>query len=84
MSTYLSGGIDSSVVAFRIMKFKTLYAKLTAFTISFAESDNEELEIAERTAEFCGIDLKKLILTEEEFVQNFDEAIWLFEQPQPS
>lgn len=85
---YLSGGIDSSVVAgiaSKIIKAKNPDAKLTAFTISFAESDKyNELAIAERTAEFCGIDLKKLVLTEEEFVRNFDEAIWHFEQPQPN
>lgn len=86
VGVYLSGGIDSSViagVASKIVKSKNPDAKLTAFTISFVESEKyNELAIAERTAEFCGIDLKKLVLTEEAYTQNFEEAIWHFEQPQ--
>ncbi|CAO3634478.1 unnamed protein product [Mucor fragilis] len=85
LGVYLSGGIDSSCIAgiaSSILREDNPDAKLKAFCIGFAGSEiYDESAIAERTAKFCGADFEKLLLTEDDLLNNFEESVWHVEQP---
>ncbi|KAF1805783.1 hypothetical protein V8B55DRAFT_1063740 [Mucor lusitanicus] len=86
LGIYLSGGIDSSCIAgiaSKMLKETNPDAKLRTFSISFAGSgDLDESIIAERTAQFCNAEFKKLSLTEEDLLASFEDSVWYVEQPQ--
>lgn len=86
LGVYLSGGIDSSCIAglaSKILREENPDAKMAAFSISFAGSEKyDESAIAERTAQFCNADFKKLSLTEDDLLNAFEESVWHVEQPQ--
>ncbi|KAI8073971.1 asparagine synthetase [Gongronella butleri] len=85
LGIYLSGGLDSSAVAgvaTHLLRQKDPNAKVEAFSISFTDAGiYDEGYIAERTAKFCDANLHKMSVTQEEMVENFEEAIWHTEQP---
>ncbi|KAI8639064.1 asparagine synthetase [Parasitella parasitica] len=86
LGVYLSGGIDSSCIAgiaSKLLREANPDAKLRAFSISFTGSEKlDESAVAERTAEFCNAEFKKLSLTEEDLLASFEESVWYVEQPQ--
>jgi asparagine synthase (glutamine-hydrolysing) len=91
VGVYLSGGIDSSVVAGIITHLlksgKTTAgsqssSKLKCFTIEFdAGGAHNEVEIAKRTADFLSVDFNPMKASEKDLVDNFERAVWAIEQP---
>ncbi|KAG0171351.1 hypothetical protein DFQ28_005619 [Apophysomyces sp. BC1034] len=85
LGVYLSGGIDSATmvgIATHLLQEKDPEAKVHAFSISFKDGDKyDEGPIAERTAAFCGAVFHKLVVTEEDLVNSFDESLWHVEAP---
>ncbi|KAL8994371.1 MAG: hypothetical protein Q9169_005635 [Polycauliona sp. 2 TL-2023] len=88
---HLSGGIDSAVIAGMA---KHLLDKgevrlgsngdqhLRCLGIAFDEgSGYDESVIAQRTADFLGVDFQKAHMNESELAANFEEAVWFDEQP---
>ncbi|KAK9776188.1 putative Glutamine amidotransferase type-2 domain-containing protein [Seiridium cardinale] len=84
---YLSGGIDSSAIA-GITKYlveekgqrigsQDIKKKLACFTIQFdKDSGFDESEIAERTANFLGVDVYVKNMNEAAMVRHFEDCIW--------
>ncbi|KAK1674124.1 asparagine synthase [Colletotrichum godetiae] len=79
---YLSGGIDSSLVAGIVTHLvrdegirignKDATSRISCFTIQFPkESGFDESDIAERTAEYLGVQIQKKEIDENELATNF-------------
>lgn len=89
IGVYLSGGIDSSVVAgivTHLLKNGSTAGsqdsrKLKCFTIEFDAGAHNEVAIAKRTADFLGVDFKPMHASERMLVDNFEQAVWAIEQP---
>ncbi|KAL0944887.1 asparagine synthase [Colletotrichum truncatum] len=84
---YLSGGIDSSVVAGIAASLareegvklgnQDATKRITCFTIQFPESSGfNEADIAERSAEWLGVEVLKKDMNEVELANNFEEAVY--------
>jgi asparagine synthase (glutamine-hydrolysing) len=85
----LSGGVDSSAVAgmaAHLAKCRaqgnngTTISLPTCFTIGFPDDgDLDESAIATRTAEYLGLPIEKVVVTEKMLADEFEEAVWLGE-----
>ncbi|KAG7070915.1 asparagine synthase [Colletotrichum scovillei] len=84
---YLSGGLDSSIVAGittqlvreRGVKLgnQDIKDRITCFSISFtSESQYNEYDIAERTAEWLDLNIVKKVMDEEELAKHFDDSVY--------
>lgn len=71
---YLSGGLDSTSVL--AMANQIAERPLTAFTISFADANFDELAITQKTADFLGSQLHVVNVTDKDIADNFSAAIW--------
>ncbi|KAK3072332.1 hypothetical protein LTR53_007025 [Teratosphaeriaceae sp. CCFEE 6253] len=91
---YLSGGIDSSVIAgmvAHLVKEQNISMgsappsdRVTCFSIAFDEDSGfDESSIANRTAEWLGVKYLKKLMNEEELANRFEEAVWHCEQHNP-
>ncbi|KAI9716020.1 MAG: hypothetical protein M1812_005654 [Candelaria pacifica] len=87
IGVYLSGGIDSSVIAGLATHLsKDLGTnigsipsedRVTCFSVQFDETSGfDESDIAERTAEYLGVRLHKKHMNEEEIALRFEDATW--------
>jgi asparagine synthase (glutamine-hydrolysing) len=79
VGVFLSGGIDSSLVAALLQKDRK--EKLKTFTIGFKEKGYDEAPYAKKIAEHLGTDHTELYISQEDVlkeVQNFGE---LFDEP---
>lgn len=89
----LSGGIDSSVVAGMVNHLiregnkigsESVEERLSCFGIAFDEDSGfDESQTASRTADFLGVKFYKKHMNEQELVNDFEDATWLDEQPNP-
>lgn len=61
VGVFLSGGLDSSLVAAIVAKHSA--AKLTAYTIGFAENSHDESGHAEAAARHVGLPIKKFVVS---------------------
>ncbi|KAK5108043.1 hypothetical protein LTR62_008817 [Meristemomyces frigidus] len=91
---YLSGGIDSSVLAgmvAHLVKEQNVSLgsappseRVTCFSIAFDEDSGfDESSIANRTAEWLGVKYLKKLMNEEELAKRFEDAVWHCEQHNP-
>ncbi|KAL1297569.1 hypothetical protein AAFC00_006136 [Neodothiora populina] len=91
---YLSGGIDSSVIAGMVthlvkeqgisMGSADPTARLSCFSIAFDESSGfDESAIANRTAEWLGVKYIKKHMNEAELARRFEDATWHAEHHNP-
>ncbi|KAJ5781064.1 hypothetical protein N7457_006224 [Penicillium paradoxum] len=95
VAIYLSGGIDSSSVAGMVADLMKKGTKLGSesnsvpsnmkcFTVQFdADSGADESEIAQRTAEWLGVDIHFVKMDEEALVSRLEDAVWHSEIPLP-
>lgn len=89
----LSGGIDSSVVAGMVNHLiregekvgsEPVTERLSCFGIAFDEDSGfDESVTANRTADFLGVKFYKKHMNEQELANDFEDATWLDEQPNP-
>ncbi|KYK57106.1 asparagine synthetase [Drechmeria coniospora] len=89
VGVYLSGGIDSSAVAGIVTELSRkehvrlgseAVTKVSCFSIQFGEeSGYDETAIAQRTAEWLGVESYKLKVTEEMLAASFADASFHFE-----
>lgn len=80
VSVFLSGGIDSSVIA----SLAAENTKVTGINISFNEfkgTKDDELPLAKSVAKSLNIDFLNKVITKEEFESDFDEIIGSIDQP---
>lgn len=94
VGVYLSGGIDSSVLAgmvAHLVKEQNISMgsappseRVTCFSIAFAaDSGYDESAIANRTAEWLGVKYLKKLMDEEQLASRFEDAVWHCEQQNP-
>ncbi|KAJ5900123.1 hypothetical protein N7495_004867 [Penicillium taxi] len=88
VAIYLSGGIDSSSVAGMVADLikrgtklgnepNSVPSNMKCFTVQFDEdSGADESAIAQRTAEWLGVDIKFVKMDEEALVSRFEDAVW--------
>ncbi|KAL4794369.1 nucleophile aminohydrolase [Aspergillus venezuelensis] len=92
---YLSGGLDSSAIAgmtaHLLKQGETLgsdtsrdVSKMSCYTIRFGkDSGVDESDIAQRTADWIGVNLHPVTMTEEEIAIRFEDTVWFTETPIP-
>jgi len=78
VGSFLSGGIDSSIIATLMQKVRG-EKKVKTFTVGF-ESLSEGKEALE-TSEPLGTDHKEIIVGSEEYFTELKKAIWHFDEP---
>jgi len=94
VGVYLSGGIDSSVIAgmvAHLVKEQNVLMgsappgeRVTCFGIAFDEDSGfDESSIANRTAEWLGVKYLKKLMNEDELAKRFEDAVWHCEQHNP-
>jgi asparagine synthase (glutamine-hydrolysing) len=76
---FLSGGIDSSLVA--SVAAEKCNLKLNAFTIGFKEESYNELGNAKLVADRLGLTLHEFILSEDEIVREIEHIISFLDEP---
>jgi asparagine synthase (glutamine-hydrolysing) len=79
LAVFLSGGVDSSVVA--NLAQRAAQSPIHTFTLTFEEQDLNEGPIARRIAASIGTEHHEVVLTECEFVENLDAALDSLDQP---
>ncbi|KAL4865802.1 hypothetical protein BDV12DRAFT_199771 [Aspergillus spectabilis] len=92
---YLSGGLDSSAIAgmtAHLIKEGELLgtdasgdiSKMSCYTIRFGEDSGvDESDIAQRTADWIGVDLHPVTMNEQEIATRFQDTVWFTEAPIP-
>lgn len=78
VGSFLSGGIDSSIIATLMQKVRG-ERKIKTFTVGF-ESLSEGME-AKETAEPLGTDHKEITVSSEEYFEVLPKAVWHFDEP---
>ncbi|KAL0570486.1 hypothetical protein V5O48_011474 [Marasmius crinis-equi] len=85
LGVYLSGGIDSAVVAgiaAKLLKERNPDAKLSTFTLSFPDrAELDEGPIAKRMADFIGAEQHLVIPSEADLVNHFEQSVYHVEGP---
>jgi asparagine synthase (glutamine-hydrolysing) len=79
LGVFLSGGIDSSVVANLAQKANR--GPVHTFTLAFEEGEFNEGPVARRIAQAIGTEHREVVLQEQEFVGELDKALDSLDQP---
>ena len=77
--TFLSGGIDSSLVT--AVASKVCNGKLNTFSIGFADRDHDESEYAQKVAEYLGTEHHKYIVTENDAKELVGDMLEFYDEP---
>lgn len=94
IGVYLSGGIDSSVIAGMVahlvkeqgiaMGSAPPSERVCCFSIAFDEDSGfDESSIANRTADWLGVKYEKKLMNEQELANRFEDAVWHCEHHNP-
>jgi asparagine synthase (glutamine-hydrolysing) len=78
VGSFLSGGIDSSIIATLIQKVRG-ESKIKTFTVGF-DSFSEGWE-ARETSEPLGTDHREITVGKDEYFKTLPEAVWHFDEP---
>ncbi len=79
LGAYLSGGIDSSLVAALMQELSS--APVKTFTIGFEEKRYDESEYAAAIAAHLGTEHTQLIVTEQELLDTVPKLMEIFDEP---
>lgn len=79
IGTFLSGGIDSSIVT--AMAQSVTDKKVKTFSIGFKESKFNELEYARKVAQHLQTDHHEFILSEQEAIAQVENLLDIYDQP---
>ncbi len=80
ISCTLSGGLDSSIVAYRLTEEMDFGKRLSTYTIGFEGCENE-FEQAKKVADFLGTNHTQVDVLLEEVVVDIDEILDIIEEP---
>lgn len=78
VGSFLSGGIDSSIIATLMQKIRG-EKKIKTFTVGFGSVS--EAGEARETSEPLGTDHTEITVTEEEYFEALSKAVWHFDEP---
>lgn len=81
VGTYLSGGIDSSVVTAIAQKYAGPESRLRAFSVAFEDSAYDESAYQEMAANHLRVGLSRVRLSAADVGSAFPKAIWHAEKP---
>lgn len=79
LGIFLSGGIDSSVIA--NLAQKNTDSPVHTFTLAFEEAHRNEGEFSKRIAKAIGTNHKEVVLSQDHFVDHLDDALGSLDQP---
>ena len=79
LGVFLSGGVDSAAVA--NLAHKSSRSAVHTFTLAFEEQDYNEGDIARRIAADIGTNHQEVVLKQEQFIAQLDEALDSLDQP---
>ena len=79
LGTFLSGGIDSSLVSTLLQK--NLSKKIKTFTIGFEEQNYDESKYAKKIANYIGTDHNELILSQKEALNIIPSLSKVYDEP---
>lgn len=79
VGSYLSGGIDSSVIAALASRLHT--SRLRTYSVAFGDSTYDESPYQDRVAEHCGTHHRRLVCNYHDISANFERAVWHAEAP---
>lgn len=77
LGVFLSGGIDSSALALIANKFENI----KTFSVAFNEKEYDESEIAQLVADEIGCEHNRILIKEEDIVEEFEAIISSMDQP---
>lgn len=78
VGVFLSGGIDSSLVASYLA---TLNTGVSAYTVRFEDPDFDESQVAKNTASYLGLNIRELPLNESDFAKQRGKLSKHFDEP---
>lgn len=78
LATFLSGGIDSTVITALAKKFDP---NIKSFTIGFDINGYTEIDLAKETADKLGVENISRIISAEEFANAIPKIIWHMDEP---
>ncbi len=79
IGTFLSGGVDSSVVSLCLSKMST--SKINTFSIGFEKKSFDESDKSRTVAKLINSEHHEFILNEKDLEQNVDEVLLNFDEP---
>jgi asparagine synthase (glutamine-hydrolysing) len=79
IGTLLSGGLDSSIVAFKQAKLG--FKSLSTWNIGFNDSKHDESKIAERFSKNVGFDFHTINPTKEDIFKSFQKMLQVMDEP---
>ena len=79
VGAYLSGGLDSSIIAAMVRRFAT--GRVDTFSIAFTDSSFDESEHQRRMARHLGTDHQVVEASHEEIGDIFPDVVWHCETP---
>ena len=80
VATFLSGGIDSSLVTAVYSKLKN--EKISAFSIGYKEHKHyDELKYAQKVAQYLNIDHFRYEVGKKDFLETIDKVIYYLDEP---
>jgi asparagine synthase (glutamine-hydrolysing) len=79
LGTFNSGGVDSSLVTSIVKNLKK--EDLHTFSVGFNEPTYDESPYAEVVAARLGTQHHKIIMSEQEYIENLDRTLWALEEP---
>ncbi len=79
LGIFLSGGIDSSLVA--SVAAEKCNLKLNAFTVGFREKSYSELDNARIVTDKLGLSLHEYILSEDDILQEIEHIMSFLDEP---
>lgn len=78
LGVFLSGGIDSTAIAALATE---AHGGIYTFTVAFPDAEFSEADQARRTARLLGTQHRELILSDQDMIARFDDALNSFDQP---
>lgn len=76
---FLSGGVDSSVIATLMQKNSN--KKIKTFTVGFAEKKYNEADFARKIADYIGSDHNEIIVSMDDMIKNIDGIVDQYDEP---
>ncbi|KAF1847896.1 glutamine-hydrolyzing asparagine synthase [Cucurbitaria berberidis CBS 394.84] len=86
IGVFLSGGVDSSAIAGMVKHLMDTEGaqlgtappseRINCFCVKFMDEEHDEEPIARRTAEWLGVKMHNVEMTEEVFATNIENAVW--------
>ena len=79
VGTYLSGGIDSSIVTLLATKYSDNVIR--TFSVGFERKEFDETSFQQEVSKHLGTNHEQVIISDQNILDNFDKALWHLEIP---